>query len=277
MTIGDPEFFARGAAPLSLSAPLVLSLALAPAPAAAGAWTPEAGHGEVIVTTVFDQSNAGFDQAGRFMPTPKYRSWQASVYLDYGLADWLAVTVKPSLQSSTLGAPDNQKFNGLGDSEIGARARIWQSDVSVISLQALARVPGTGGAANSSLSGSRNTDVDLRLLGGKNIWLGALPGFIDVSLGYRARGGPAPNEGRADLSLGVYVRDDLMVLAQSFNVVSAASNSPAYPRWAQAKAQLSLVYAVNGDWRAQVGGFTTLAGVNAYREYGALVALWRRF
>ncbi len=250
---------------------------LVPAAAFAGAWTPEAGHGEVIVTTLFDQSNTGFDQVGQFTPTPKYRSWQASIYLDYGLTDWLAATVKPSVQSSTLGAPENQKFTGLGNSEIGVRGRVWQNDVSVISVQAQAQVPGTGGAANASLSGSQNIDFDFRFLGGKNFFVGALPGFVDVSLGYRFRGGQPPNEAHADLSLGVYARPDLMVLAQSFNVVSGPSTNPSYPRWAQSKAQLSLVYAVNENWRAQIGGFATLAGVNAYREYGALIALWRRF
>ncbi|MBB4197738.1 hypothetical protein CCR94_07890 [Rhodoblastus sphagnicola] len=272
--LGQPlTRLAQVASPLSAA---LLSAALA-SPAEAGAWTPEAGHGEVIVTTLFDQSNTGFDQAGRFAPTPKYRSYLASVYLDYGLADWLAATIKPSLQSSTLGAPANQKFTGFGDSEIGVRGRVWKSDEAVISVQALAQLPSTAGAANPSLGGSKNADFDLRLLGGKNIAIGALPGFVDVSFGFRARGGKAPNEGRADLSLGVYLWPELMLLAQNFNVVSAPSNDPSHPRWAQAKGELSLVYSLNAEWRAQVGGFATLAGVNAYREYGAVLALWRRF
>jgi hypothetical protein len=254
-----------------------LVFVLAAAPARAGAWTPEAGHGEIIVTTLFDQSNAGFDQAGRFAPAPRYRSWQTSIYLDYGLADWLAATVKPSLQNSSLGPPENEKFTGFGDSELSARGRVWKTDESVISIEAGARLPTTAGPENASLRGSKNADFDLRLLGGKNIVLLALPGFIDLSLGYRARGGKAPNEGRADLSLGVYLTPDLMLLAQNFNILSASSNDPANPRWAQAKAQLSLVHAFNPDWRAQIGGFATLAGMNAYREYGALLAVWRRF
>ena len=121
------------------------------------------------------------------------------------------------------------------------------------------------------------SDFDLRLLGGKNIALAALPGFVDVSFGFRARGGRAPNEGPADLSLGLYLWPKLMLLAQNFNVVSTPSHDPSHPRWAQSKAQLSLVYSLSAEWRAQVGGFTTLAGVNAYREYGAVLALWRRF
>ena len=190
-------------------------LAFAPA-ARAGAWTPPAGQGEAIVTTFFDMSNQDYNQAGRFVPAPKYRSCQASLYLDYGLSDWLALTLKPSVQNSTLGPPADQKFTGLGDSEIGVRGRVWQSDNSVVSLQALASLPTTAGAVNASFSGSENADFDLRALGGKNISFGALPGFIDLSVGYRARGGKPPNEGRADLSLGVYVTPRLMLLAQNF-------------------------------------------------------------
>lgn len=180
-----------------------LALALAPTTAVAGAWTPAVDHGEVIVTTIFDQSNAGYDQIGHFTPTPQYRSLQTSVYIDYGLTDWLAATVKPSLQSSTLGAPANQKFTGLGDSEIGLRGRVWQSDAAVVSLQADVRLPTTAGAANASLQGSKNADFDFRLLAGKNVFVGPLPGFIDLQVGYRLRGGKPPDEARADFSFGL--------------------------------------------------------------------------
>ena len=253
------------------------AFALVCTPAWAGAWTLAAGQGEIIATTLFDQSNAGFDQAGRFTPTPKYASWQTTLYIDYGLTDWLTATIKPSVQSTTLGAPDNQKYTGFGDSEIGVRGRVWQTDEAVISVLGLTRLPTTAGASNATLGDTKNVDFDFRLLGGKNVAIVALPGFVDISFGARLRGGTASNEARADLGLGVYPWPRLMLLAQSFNVLSAPSNDPATPRWAQSKAQGSLVYAFDAEWRGQVGGFITLAGVNAYREYGALLAIWRRF
>lgn len=67
------------------------------------------------------------------------------------------------------------------------------------------------------------------------------------------------------------------MLAQSFNTISGPSSTIANPQLAQAKAQLSLVYRLNADWRVQGGGFVTLAGQNAYRENGLLLALWRQF
>ncbi len=246
-------------------------------PVCAAAWTPEEGHGEIIVTTLFDEANVAFDQAGRFTPTSRYRSLQASAYVDYGVTNWLAALVKPSLQSSSLGAPDNQRFTGLGDSEIGAQARLWRDDSTVVSAAVQARLPTSSGAANSWLPGNDRADFDFRLLLGKTVAVGALPAFIELQAATRLRGGPAPDEARADLTIGLYATPRLMLLAQSFNIVSGPSRQPDYPRWSQSKAQLSLVYSLDSDWRAQVGAFATLAGTSAYRENGALVALWRRF
>jgi hypothetical protein len=39
----------------------------------------------------------------------------------------------------------------------------------------------------------------------------------------------------------------------------------------------SLVYDFNQHWSAQAGLYTTLKAVNANRESGIVVALWRRF
>ena len=243
----------------------------------AGAWTPDPGHGEVIVTTLFDQANVAFNQSGRFTPTPLYRTLQLGAYVEVGVADGLAALIKPSLQSSTLGAPENQRYNGLGDSEIGAQARLWRDDASVLALQADVRAPAAGGASYGWLAGSKTADFDLRLMLGKNISVGAFSGFVDLAGGFRFCGGPAPNETHADLTFGLYVTPGLMLLAQSFNIMSAPSQNLIYPQWAQSKAQFSLVKSLNDDWRVQIGGFTTVAGQNAYRESGALLALWRRF
>jgi protein XagA len=255
-----------------------LAFGLGPvAPAMAGAWNPEAGHGEIIVTTLFDSADASFNQSGHFTPTPLYRSLQAIVFVDYGVTDWLAALIRPALQSSSLGAPDNQRYTGLGDSEIGAQARLWRDDSSVVAAQVSMQAPTNGGVTNSWLQGARQPEYDFRLLLGKSLAIGGLWAFIDLEAGYRLCVGPAPNEARFDLSFGLYATPQLMLLVQSFNIVSAASSNADYPQWAQYKAQVSLVYSLNPDWRAQLGGYTTMAGKNAYRENGVLVAVWRQF
>jgi hypothetical protein len=247
------------------------------APASAGAWTPEQGQGEIIVTTFFEQASAAYNQAGQITPTSLYRSGQATAYVAYGVTDWLAAIVRPGVQSSSLGAPANQNYTGLGDSEIAAQARVWRDDSTVISVLAGVRAPTTGGATNSWLQSPNRPEYDLRLLLGHNLTLAGLSGFVDFSAGYRFVGGTAPNEGHFDATFGLYATPDLLVLAQSFNTISGASGNPGAPQWAQAKAQLSLVYRLSAEWRVQGGGFVTLAGQNAYRENGVLLAVWRKF
>ena len=254
-----------------------LMTAFRAASASAGAWTPDAGHGEVIVTTFFEQASVAYNQAGEFTPTPLYRSAQATAYVAYGVTDWLAAIVRPGVQSSSLGAPAHQSYTGLGDSEIAAQARLWRDESTVISVLAGVRAPTTGGATNSGLQGPNQPGYDVRLLLGHNLDLDGRSGFVDFSAGYRLVGGAAPNEGHFDATLGLYVTPELLVLAQSFNTISGASSTPNNPQWAQAKAQLSLVYRLNAEWRVQGGGFVTLAGQNAYRENGLLLALWRQF
>ncbi len=247
------------------------------APAWAGAWTPDEGHGEVIATTFVDQASQAFDTSGKFIPTALYRSAQANVYVAYGVTDWLTAIVRPGVQSSSLGAPDNQRFTGLGDSEAAVQARVWRDDSTVILVLAGVRAPTIGGATNAQLQGPAGPEYDFRLLLGHSLSLWSLSGFVDFSAGYRLVGDGAPDEGHFDATLGLYVTPKLLLMAQSFNTISGASHNPLFPQWAQSKAQLSLVYSLTPLWRAQVGVYTTLAGENAYRENGALLALWRKF
>ena len=247
------------------------------APVFAGAWTQDQGQGELIVTTLFDEADQSFDQAGHFTPTPAYHGDQANVYVAYGVTDWLTAIVRPGVQSSSLASAENQRYTGLGDSEIAVQGRVWSDDSTVISLLAGVRAPTLGGATNLSFQGPSGPEYDFRLLLGHNFTLWSLSGFVDFSAGYRLVGEGAPDEGHFDATFGLYVTRDLLVMAQSFNTISGASHNPQFPQWAQSKAQLSLVYRLTPLWRAQIGAYTTLAGQNAYRENGALLALWRKF
>jgi hypothetical protein len=262
---------------LLFASALFLPFGLAGSSARAGAWTPDQGHGEIIVATFFEQADVAYDQSGRFTPTPLYRSAQASPYAVYGVTDWLAAIVRPGVQSSSLGPPQNQRYTGLGDSEIDAQARVWRDDSTVISVLAGVRAPTSGAATNSWLQGPNQPEYDFRILLGHNVSLRGFSGFLDFAAGYRLVGGCAPNEGHFEATLGFYLTPQLLVLAQSFNTISAASSNPQTPQWAQAKAQLSLVYQFSAEWRAQAGGYFTWAGLNAYRENGLLLGLWRKF
>ena len=68
-----------------------------------------------------------------------------------------------------------------------------------------------------------------------------------------------------------------MLLAQTFNTISAGSGNAAFPTWRSDIGQASLVYALDAHWSLQLGAFATFATVNTNSQRGALVAVWRKF
>jgi hypothetical protein len=107
--------------------------------------------------------------------------------------------------------------------------------------------------------------------------LGTMPAFVDLEVAQRQRGDGAPNEFRADGTLGVQVMPRWLLLAQSFNVISEGTGSPIFGSYEYYKFQLSAVYALTPTWSLQGGGFTTYAGRNALQENGAIFGVWHRF
>jgi hypothetical protein len=93
----------------------------------------------------------------------------------------------------------------------------------------------------------------------------------------RQRGDGAPNEFRADGTLGINVTPQWLILAQSLNVASEGAGSPVFGSYDYFKLQLSAVYALTPAWSLQGGAFTTFAGRDALQENGLVFGVWRRF
>lgn len=254
------------------------ALFFAPGPSLrAGAWLPAQGQGEAILATSFSQATQNFDSYGHFVPTPRYRSAEADLFVIYGVTDWLSVIARPSLQASSLGPPQSQSSFGAGDSELAAQIKLWRDDATAVSALVGLRIPTSGGSTANALRGPDRAEYDFRMMAGRSfVWLG-FPGFVDLAAGVRLVPPPQPNENHFDATLGVYVAPRLLVLAQTFVTQSAPALSPRYPQWSQAKAQVSLVERFGADWRIQLGYYWTYAGKNAWRESGVVLGLWRRF
>jgi long-subunit fatty acid transport protein len=73
------------------------------------------------------------------------------------------------------------------------------------------------------------------------------------------------------------LRPDVTIMAQSFNSVSNGSHGPLFPAEQTMTIEPSLVYDFDKDWSVQLGVYATLRAVNANRENGVVLALWRRF
>ncbi len=242
----------------------------------AAAFLDPAGAGEVIVTSSFTDFANAFDAAGRLVPVASYRKFELSAWTDYGLTDWLTLIVAPSAADIIESSNPTSRYQGLGTTEAGLRAPIVQSGGSILSLQARALVPGSFDRTNPALAGNDLFGADARLLYGTSVELWGLPSFVHVEAGYRWRQ-IGPGEVRADLTFGIRPRPNILLLAQSFNIVSTGPGVAYAPHLRSNKLQASAVYDFSKRWSFQIGAFATIAAKNARRERGLITAVWYRF
>ena len=253
---------------------LAAVFALSPCAASAGAWTLPRGQGQMIAT-LFGWFGAGAPYGGQ--AAPRESKVGSQVYVEYGLADALTVVGEVSAERYALTPPSRDSFVGLDYSGAGLRARVWSNDAWVFSLEASAYASSAHDARRPAQAGNTGPEGDVRALAGHNLTLFGAPAFIDAQAGYRLRTEGPPSEFRGDLTLGVAWTPRAQILLQSFNVVANGAGAPGFSQWESHKGQLSLVYALDDRWSVQVGGFATLYRRNTNSEFGALVAVWRRF
>ncbi|MGD0562203.1 MAG: hypothetical protein ABSA66_03860 [Roseiarcus sp.] len=247
-----------------------------PAAALAGAWTWPEGTGQAILSLTAGEGDFG-GQTGAGAGAARETRLETSLDIEYGLRDWLTAFVQTGLEDYAIAAPIADSYRGLDYSAAGLRARLFSSQSLVWSVQGTALVPGAEDALRPAQAGNTGFDSDWRMLAGSSFVLGSWQSFLDASLGYRTRADGPPDEWRADLTFGVHPRQDVTIMVQSFNSVSNGSRAALFPAEQTMTVEPSLVYDFNKIWSVQLGAYTTLRAVNANRESGIVVALWRRF
>jgi hypothetical protein len=247
---------------------------LAPAVALAGAWTWPEGTGQAILSLM--DGEGAYD--GRSGPGAAHETRLASsLDLEYGLNDRVTAVVEGGFEDYAIAAPVADAYRGLDYSAAGLRARLLSSESFVWSAQATALVPGAHDSLRPAQAGNTGFDADWRTLVGSSFVAAGQPSFVDAEFGYRTRAGGPPGEWLADLTLGVRPRPDLTIMAQAFAAASNGTRPPEFPAAQALVVEPSLVYDFNQTWSAQVGVYVSLRAVNANRENGVIVALWRRF
>jgi hypothetical protein len=245
----------------------------------AGAFLMPVDTGQIIASTAFSGSNRAFDRNGHLIPVSSYEKFELTAYGEYGLTEWLTLVAQPSFDKVHVGGSPAASFTGLGNSEIGARAGLYISDPTVVSVQALLHAPTLAPSSrlpNQALTGNRDWAGDLRVLLGHGFVTLGMPAFYDVEAGYRVRGDGWPNEWRVDVTVGARPVPKLLLMMQSFNVVSSGPGR-LWPRANWHKLYGSAVYDLTPTWSIQVGAFVTVAGLNAGRELGPFGGIWYRF
>ena len=257
-----------------VSCGFLAALAFAPTVACAGAWTEPQGRG-LAIETLFGWGGSGAPFGGA--ASPRESKFGSQTYVEYGAGDGLTVFGSATVDRYALTAPSKDSFTGLDYSGGGLRARVWSNDAWVFSLEASAYASGAHDASRPAQNGDTGPEADARALLGHNLTLFGVPAFFDAEAGYRLRTDGPPSEFHADLTLGVSWTARAQIMAQAFNTVSNGAGAPGFAAWESHIGQLSMVYALNDQWSVQLGGFGTLYRRNTNSEFGALLAVWRRF
>jgi hypothetical protein len=240
-----------------------------------GAWLMPPGEGQVIADTSFSDSSHAFDAQGHLIPVPSYKKFELGTYIEYGLTNWLTLVASPSYDR-IHNPPPGQSYNGPGESEIAARVGLYRTDTSVLSFQAGLRSPGFSFADSLGPFGVRRAaSLDVRGLAGRNVVVAGMEGFVEAQAGYRFYAAGQPGEWRIDLTMGLRPWPRLLMMLQSYTSIVNGSLHFGHVSWT--KLQPSLVYDIAPNWSVQIGGFLTVAGINAGRELGPTVGVWYRF
>jgi hypothetical protein len=265
--IAAPRFTALAAGLIATSAQPVL----------AGAWTQQAGHGQVLVVTTPTTSPREFDADGDLVSRPRYDKIETNLLIEYGATDWLTLMLQPSLLNVDVAPPTDAHSSGPGYTDIGARARLWSDKDSVFSLQAFGRIPGKHDEADPAEIGNTDAELDMRALYGRAFKLEGYDAFIDAQFAYRLRFDDPPDELRFDFTFGFRPCAGLLLLAQSFNTFSNGSAEGVFEDGREHKLQLSAVWDLDDVWSLQLGGIATVAGENTLAQRGFTAGLWAKF
>jgi hypothetical protein len=258
---------------------LGVALLAVPGEALAGAWTLDAGTWQIMSIGQFSTAGRIFDADRNVQSAPRYNKYELTTTIEYGVTSWLTAVLIPQLQQIEVGAPINAQRSGLGYTEFGGRVQAYNDGSSTFSVQSTVRIRGTTDYVNPAAIGYTDTQFEVRALWGRIFAIGSMPAFVDMQVAQRFRTGGAPDEFRADFTLGIRPSQPSpwMFLFQSFNTISEGAGSWGYPSYDYFKVQLSAVYQLTPNIWLQAGGFTAYTGRNALQENGAIVGAWFKF
>jgi len=246
---------------------------MAPTAALADGFTQPAGHGQVIVTTIYSNSAKGLNAAGDAVDRDDYHKTEIYVAAEYGVTDDLTLIATPSLRFVSIDNADST--SGLGYTELGARYRLVNKDGFVFSLQGTGRIPGARRQDVVAQIGSTNYEIDTRAQVAYSFGKGH---FISASGGYRVRYDDPANEWKLDVTLGLRVAPKFMVMAFSSNTFADGKGRGIFAQdFRYHNLFLTGAYDLTDRITIQAGVMGTVAGVNALRERGGTVGLWYKF
>lgn len=240
---------------------------MAAGPASAGAWNLPQGQGQAIVKYETMRADRAFAADGGRVDLPDARrDSAASVLVEYGLDERFTLQLKGEWQD---GRDAVLTYDGRGPSEIAVRWQAYRDPRHVAAVQIGYVQGGEGRNAGYASPGVGDRDWEVRLLAGRNVGQGGEGGFVEVQAARLWRDG-LPDEARLDLTGGLHLASDWMLLAQAY----AGATDGDGARWLSLEA--SVVRRL-GDWSVQAGWRGAVAGRETPAGQGPVIGIWRRF
>ncbi len=241
--------------------------------ACAGAWTQPEDKTQTFSTFTYSRASRSYDSHSNATIPIRYTKLLTQTYIEYGVRDWLTLAVDPEYAKAQSGPPGGPI--GVANAfAIGAGARVrLLDDHGVFSVEGSYK---SAGAFDTSVSVNQESarQFEIRALYGTNFDVFGKTAFADLELGQRFIAGARPGETPIDVSVGLHITQQTMILAQSFNVIAGGDSKPPYGYYRSHKIQLSVVQHLWEHLSIQIGGFVSPLGQNALKEQGLSIALW---
>lgn len=258
----------------------LLCLLLLPGAARAAAWTESEGDWQLVTGLIYSNADRSYDSHGDASWPELFQRTLLTTDTEYGWNDDLTFFARTETAyvhlRDALTPPTNAFDNAF---EIGARYRLGQSvlkDYDVLSLEVSGRQAGAFNFAYSANAHSGGQDGGFRFLYGGSFQWDGRGGFFDVEAGYRFLSAPRPDQAVLDMTAGLWLDNNWMVMAQSFNLISSAATPP-YRFFRMHKLELSGVWKMAPRLSLQMGAFLSPMGINALDEHGLQLSLWTDF
>lgn len=253
----------------------------------AGAWTLEAGKGQLIMTGLYQSADHLWNNRGNKQPQAEYQKYELNPYMEYGLADGLTVGANLSLQRAQQDATSvtsSESNWGIGDSEFFVRKRLWQRDGFILSSESLIKLPSPEFSHDGAPGiGSPNPDMGTGLSAGYGFSAHGLNHFAALDTQYRYRFGRQKDQLKIATTVGISTSEKWMVMPQAFftyrisDPKTASFTQSSGDDYNQIRLQLSTVYKVREDVSLQFGGFHDVSGKNSGIGKGVLFSVWKQF
>jgi cellulose synthase/poly-beta-1,6-N-acetylglucosamine synthase-like glycosyltransferase len=248
-------------------------LILGTAETRAGAWTLPRGHWQLFTAVTTSRADRSFDTTGRASVPTRFNKLLIQNCYEYGLTSALTVFATPAyVVVQAESAPRPRARLQSSSLEAGARFALLAHSGRLSAQISYKRA----GAFDLSVSTNRDPGQqgEIRLLYGTSFTLLGRDGFADLQMAERWISHPRPNETPLDLTIGLRLRRDTMVVLQSFNTFAGGDAMAPYSYYRTHKLELSIVERLSRHWSLQTSAFYSPAGQNALVERGISVSLW---